>query len=338
MAFYTDGVVPWNSLDDNTRAPLSSEFEGGYPCGEADQQLFNWTAGWPIGNIWNMLLACGITPEAGKLLDLARAIQSGRVSYAVAGGTANALTATLAPVPTALAPGMSIRLLISAGNAAGGVTLNINGLGDVAVKGEDGSDLPAGALAPGMVELHYNHDGGYWQLSGFGSAAIRETIYREMQRFAIIADQKPAGTAGGTFTSGAWRTRDLNTIVTDPSGLVVAGDVSLAGNQVTLAAGTWLVEGSAPAGDVNGHKARLQNITDGTTAVSGTTENASDPPKADFIITRSSFVGQFTIAATKVFEVQHYGSFTTGVNGFGQGLSGAGNETYAMLKITKLGS
>lgn len=25
MAFYTDGVVPWNSLDDNTRAPLASE-------------------------------------------------------------------------------------------------------------------------------------------------------------------------------------------------------------------------------------------------------------------------------------------------------------------------
>ena len=29
--------------------------------------------------------------------------------------------------------------------------------------------------------------------------------------YAIIADQKTQNTAGGTFTSGAWRTRDLNT-------------------------------------------------------------------------------------------------------------------------------
>ena len=31
--------------------------------------------------------------------------------------------------------------------------------------------------------------------------------------YAIIADQKAQNTAGGTFTSGAWRTRDLQTEV-----------------------------------------------------------------------------------------------------------------------------
>ena len=29
-------------------------------------------------------------------------------------------------------------------------------------------------------------------------------------KYAIIADQKSSNTAGGTFTSGAWRVRDLN--------------------------------------------------------------------------------------------------------------------------------
>ena len=47
---------------------------------------------------------------------------------------------------------------------------------------------------------------------------------------AIIEDQKSAGTAGGTFTSGAWRTRDLNTEVSDPDG-IVSTQSSTAGTQ-----------------------------------------------------------------------------------------------------------
>ncbi len=49
--------------------------------------------------------------------------------------------------------------------------------------------------------------------------------------YAIIADHKAQNTAGGTFTSGAWRTRDLNTEITDPDGIV-----SIASDQFTLAA------------------------------------------------------------------------------------------------------
>ena len=70
MAFYTKGVVPWNSLDDNTRGPLASELESGYPCGEADQQLFNWTAGYPVGQIYNVLLDAGVTPVFSDLTQL----------------------------------------------------------------------------------------------------------------------------------------------------------------------------------------------------------------------------------------------------------------------------
>ncbi len=145
MAFYTDGVVPWNSLDNNTRAPLASELEGGYPCGEADQELFNWTAGWPIGNIWNMLLQSGITPDTNKLLDLARAIQTGKVNYAVAAGTANARAATLSPAPMSYIDGMSVILRIPATNT-GAATLNLNGLGALPITLPDGTALTGGEI------------------------------------------------------------------------------------------------------------------------------------------------------------------------------------------------
>src|SRR5690606_21247003 len=55
-------------------------------------------------------------------------------------------------------------------------------------------------------------------------------------RVAYLKDVKPSGTAGGTFTSGSWQTRDLNTIEGDSS------FVSLASNQFTLQPGTYHIE------------------------------------------------------------------------------------------------
>lgn len=164
MAFYTDGVVPWNSLDDNTRGPLASELESGYPCGEADQKLFNWTAGWPVGNIWNMILQSGITPDTDKLLDLARAVQAGKVNYAVAAGTANALTAALSPVPASLTVGIAINILITAENTSA-ATLNLNGTGALPIRTMGGAALQRGDLQVGaIVRLIYS--GTAWLLGG----------------------------------------------------------------------------------------------------------------------------------------------------------------------------
>lgn len=156
MAFYTDGVVPWNSLDNNTRAPLASELENGYPCGEADQQLFNWTAGWPVGNIWNMILQSGITPDTDKLLDLSRAVQSSKVKYTVAGGSANAITAALSPAPVSYTVGIEINVKINTANT-GPVTINLNGLGAVDVVDRIGAALAAGDfVANEVVKMVYD--------------------------------------------------------------------------------------------------------------------------------------------------------------------------------------
>ncbi|MGN7829740.1 glycine-rich domain-containing protein [Agrobacterium radiobacter] len=175
MAFYTDGVPAWNSLDDNTRAPLASELEDGYPCGEADQELFNWTAGWPIGNIWNMLLQSGITPDTDKLLDLARAVQAGKVNYAAIGGSANALTMTLSPAPASWSVliGTPIRGIITTTNT-GACTLNVNGLGAKPIKIDNGSDPIAGDLKSGSVAV-FIYDGTNVQIA-FSSSMMKNRL------------------------------------------------------------------------------------------------------------------------------------------------------------------
>lgn len=161
-------------------------------------------------------------------------------------------------------------------------------------------------------------------------AEIDELVKPEITpgAFLILQDQKASGTNGGTFTSGAWRTRDLNTIVFNSIG----SGFGLAANQITLPIGTYLINASAPADEVDFHKTRLQNITNGTTVVLGTSEICSS---ADFTQTRSILVGAFTTTVSNVFEIQHR-CLTTRAT-FGLGRPGSfDTEVYTVANIWKI--
>ena len=82
----------------------------------------------PQREIVDVIARSGIEPADGN--QLASAIQSGLLNYAVAGGTANALTAALPVAPASLSAGLVVRLKIAAANTAA-PTLNVNGLGAV---------------------------------------------------------------------------------------------------------------------------------------------------------------------------------------------------------------
>jgi hypothetical protein len=126
--------------------------------------------------------------------------------------------------------------------------------------------------------------------------------------YAVFNDTKSSGTGGGTFTSGAFRTRDINTTVYN--GITGA---SLASNQITLAAGTYYIDANAPAYQVNNHVTRLQNITDSTTTLTG----ACVQSDTSAVTNISTIMGGFTIASSKTFEVQHRAVGTFASTGFG---------------------
>jgi hypothetical protein len=168
------------------------------------------------------------------------------------------------------------------------------------------------------------------------SAVLKKVTYANLipapvslNRSVVLSDVKAQNTSGGTFTSGAWRTRTLNTEDYDPNNWC-----TLASNQFTLVAGTWEIYASAPAAEVNAHKARLQNITDGTTTIVGTSEYVSS--SYTNVNTRSIIVGAFTIAATKTFEIQHY-TLTTSSVGFGwQSNIPSTSEVYTVVHLRKV--
>ena len=154
------------------------------------------------------------------------------------------------------------------------------------------------------------------------------TGFGKFASYAIIGDEKSAGTDGGGFTSGAWRTRDLNAELSDPDGIV-----SISSNQFTLAAGSYLVVASAPALGVNNHKLKIYNITDSADVQIGTTEYAH---ASDYSTKRSFVSSRFTISGSKVFEIQHRCDVTKTTDGFGQPANGYASESiYTIVEIYK---
>ncbi|MDP7142700.1 MAG: hypothetical protein QGH69_05240 [Alphaproteobacteria bacterium] len=145
-----------------------------------------------------------------------------------------------------------------------------------------------------------------------------------------IQDQKPSGTAGGSFTSGAWRTRDMNVVITNE----IPG-ASLSSNQVTLPAGEHYLKGRAPAYRANDHKIRVQDVDNDTTLLVGT--SAFSQSGAVFSQDNSFVSGRFTLVEPTTIELQHICNSSQSGNGFGNEGSFGVSEVYAELKIWKVG-
>jgi len=148
--------------------------------------------------------------------------------------------------------------------------------------------------------------------------------------FVIIEDRKADGVGGGTFNSGAWRTRVLNTTVLNTMGSVF----NLAANRFTLGRGVYILFASAPAFNVNSHAARLRNITGGATIATGSAEYSRSGVGGT---ARSVIRATFSITGNTVFEIQHRCQ-SSSANGFGFPTSFAvDNEVYTQVTIFKIG-
>ena len=152
------------------------------------------------------------------------------------------------------------------------------------------------------------------------------TVRRGIQTYAIICDQKSQNTAGGTATSGAWRTRDLNTEVADPDGIV-----SISSNQFTLGAGTYLIEAVCPAYAVYGHQARIYNATSSAAVQVGMSNYAHASNNG---ANTSSVAARVSITGSTAFEIQHRVDSTHTTYGFGVGVN-FGVEIFTIVKIYK---
>lgn len=162
------------------------------------------------------------------------------------------------------------------------------------------------------------------------AAAARATLgAAQVPDVMIVRDEKPNGTPGGTFTSGAWRTRDFNTVLVNS----IAG-ASLAGNQIILPAGRYEIEAETTCYTVYRARAALYNVTSaeytavGLSVISGYGSNA---------YTAYNVVSSVVeLAAPATFELRHRCETTGATDGLGFPSSFGVPECYSQITIRKV--
>jgi hypothetical protein len=189
---------------------------------------------------------------------------------------------------------------------------------------DSGLLVPGANLATGTpTGLKFLRDDRVWAVPAGGGGSGLYSAYLCYQ------DQKAQNSAGGTFTSGAWRTRDLNTEVAD-----TGNHGAVSGNQVTLDAGTYRFLATAPAWTVNRHQLRLRDVTNAVTLGSGVAMFAANGAGIA-VYHLASVSGRFTLAGSAAIELQHQCQTTSsGSDGFGVGAN-FGTEVFASLELWK---
>ena len=178
----------------------------------------------------------------------------------------------------------------------------------------------------GTVGFYFYNGSGWDTLGGATTVTnISNVTNVASSGIAVIRDVKTTGTDGGTFTSGAWRTRDINNIDGDVS------FVALGTNTFTLDSGTYVVTISAPAYEVDEHQIRLYNNTDAAVESTGAMAYSDK-----FAASTSTIITVVNVgAATETFKIEHRCTTTNSTDGFGLGAAW-GQSVFTQVKIEKL--
>lgn len=133
----------------------------------------------------------GAAVEAGfdKLPGEAPLIDN-RWTYAADTGSANAYVVTLTDAPAAYVEGLHIAMKVANANT-GPSTLNVNGLGNKAIKRNDGSDPAAGVIAAAAI-AEFRFDGTNFQIVSTNSRDV-----------AAAADSATAAAASATAAASS---------------------------------------------------------------------------------------------------------------------------------------
>jgi len=122
--------------------------------------------------------------------------QSGKWNYAVAGGDANQLTASLVPPPSAYVAGMKLKIKVLFANS-GPVTINVNGLGArPIIRAADLNALKSNDLVSGRIAT-ITYDGSSWLLSDVATTlAPLNRFYNRSGTSSVVIVALTAAAAG----------------------------------------------------------------------------------------------------------------------------------------------
>ena len=239
-------------------------------------------------------------------------------NYLVDSGTANVYAGSFTPAITQYTAGLGVQMKIGNTNT-GASTLNLNSLGTKAITYQNGAALVGGELQAGMVAQFF-YDGASFQ---FVSQP------KLLNAMATITESYATNTGPGAASSGL-NTRALNTI--QYNGIT---GLSVASSAVSLPAGSYWFDGSAPAygySTINSHQLILYNNTSSALALTGTAEYSYLGTSQ----TRSRVSGLLTFSVTTSLSLKHWFSGAQATDGQGVTSNSGYDNIFATLDIIKV--
>ena len=199
------------------------------------------------------------------------------------------------------------------------------------IKGENGSDavtFSKGLSTTGIVTATNVSVGSSVTAATFhGSGASLTGITAGLfSSYAILTHEKANNTHGSSLSTGNYGTRELNTEVADPDGIV-----SVSGNHFTLQAGSYLIDSMSIIHRGNQSQSRLYNVTDSSVVQYGMSVHSSDGNSGNVL---SPVVARVTIGSAKAFRIE---SRVTNSDGENSGLANnfGNTQIYSIIKIFK---
>jgi len=143
--------------------------------------------------------------------------------------------------------------------------------------------------------------------------------------YAIFADQKSAGTAGGTATSGDWRQRDINTTIYNGD----TTNIAIGTNTFILQPGNYWVEVGCTYYSCQEARTRLVDTTAGSTVGVSNTQHASSSSAWTQISVR------LTPTEASTYRVDYRVQLTKTTDGLGDVQSWGEVEQFLVCNIFK---
>lgn len=208
-------------------------------------------------------------------------VQSGAVVSATAGGTADAITATLSPAPGALTNGMRVQIKASGANTSTTPTLNLNSLGAKTIVKLNNQPLFSGDIAGAgqWIDVIYDSTLDKWVLENPAAGIPQmQSVSASVAANALTIGLNPTSLSfrSTTLSSGSPVSRSISTSIslTVPSGATL-GTVNGQLSRIVLLAIDNAGTVELAVVNISGGSQLDETNLISTTAISGTSNSAN---------------------------------------------------------------
>jgi hypothetical protein len=156
---------------------------------------------------------------------------------------------------------------------------------------------------------------------------LRKDVDSLTQKIALIEDRKASGTPGGNGVATTWTTRDLNTVASDPSGLIL----DLANSEFKLAAGAYQIRVISPFHHTRETRMRVYDVTNSVVIGYSASDDVTNQ-ESQYLHTNV----RITPHKDTVYRLEYYIT-SDGASHLGTDSSITGvDEIYTVCEITRL--